>query len=135
MIDKEQPLDVCKIETKKQIDHRIEHDSMSKTKALKVVAEESGIPYNTLKQWFYPKSNDNRKYKRRKEKVLSTKSGGELGTNVPSDKSKLKKILEQISIKELQDVVSKAAIISKEVGADQSVATILNLGLYMYQKQ
>ncbi len=54
--------------------------------------------------------------------------------NVRTDKSKLKKILKEINIEELQDVVSKAAILSKEIGADQSVATILNLGLYMYQK-
>lgn len=55
--------------------------------------------------------------------------------NVRTDKSKLKKILKQISIEELQDVISKATIISKDVGADQSIVEIINLGLDMYYKK
>lgn len=47
----------------------------------------------------------------------------------------LEKILKQISKKELQGVVSKAAIIAKEVGAGQSAAEILNLGLDVFYKK
>jgi hypothetical protein len=113
---------------------------MSTTKALRVVAKESGIPYNTLKQWFYPKSNENRKHKRRKEKIISIENGEKLPTTVAKPKlvkmtPELRKILKQVSIKELQDVVSKAAIISKEVGAGQSVFTTIELGLHMYYNQ
>ncbi|TEU00627.1 MAG: hypothetical protein E3J23_01980 [Candidatus Stahlbacteria bacterium] len=45
------------------------------------------------------------------------------------------KILKQINMKELQDVVSKASIIAKDIGADQSAAEIINLGLDVFSKK
>lgn len=140
MIDKEQPLDVCKIEARKQIEHRIEHDSITKTKALQIVAEESGIPYTTLKQWFYPTGNDNRKKKRRKEKAVCHNiqktpvvchDTQETPVVCHDTQTKVEKVLTMITPGELLDIVSKAKIIGEKIGGSSAYDT-LNLALHVF---
>jgi len=143
MIDKEKPLDVCKIEARKQIEHRIEHDSITKARAMRIVAEESDIPYNTLKQWFYPNGNDNRKSKRqKKESVCHDIQPKESVCHDIQPKESvchdiqlegLDKVLAMITVKELMDVVSKANVLANEVGG-LSAYDILIIGIGIYNK-
>ena len=154
MIDKDQPLDVCKIEVRNLAEQKVKYNNVSMNRALKSISKEAGIPFTTLKKWIYP--NGSKTYnKNRKKKVVPhvvqvdscttkkscttevvpRKNGGTTFDLTPPQVKVLKKILKQISIEELQDVVSKAAIISKDVGAEQSVAEIINLGLGVFFKK
>ena len=140
MIDKEQPLDVCKIEVRKLAEQKVKYNDVSMTKALKAISKEADIPFTTLKRWIYPKASENYNNRRKKScitcdtKVVSQKNGDTKVVSQKNGDTTLDKILEQITVKELQDVVSKAAIVSKGIGADQSAAEIINLGLDIFSK-
>jgi len=143
MIDKEQPLDVCKIEVRNLAEQKVKYNNVSMNKALKSISKEAGIPFTTLKRWIYPKASENYN-NRRKKKVVSqviqpksciTENGDTGVVSRKNGDTTIDKIFKQISVKELQDVVSKAVIIAKDIGAGQSAAEIINLGLDVFSKK
>lgn len=143
MVDKNLKQEACQLYIEQQIDEGIVEGKTSYK-----IGKEIKQEIDTLFKTKINLGTVTKRAQRRKKLGTNVPSSDEgktrdkLGTNNVSrdklgttrDKSKLKKILEQISIKELQDVVSKATVISKEIGAGQTAAEILGLGLNMYSK-
>jgi len=49
--------ETCKIDANKQVDH-LHKQGLSKRQAIKKLSNESGIPYDTLNNWVYPRKSD-----------------------------------------------------------------------------
>ncbi len=49
--------ETCRINANKQIDH-LHKQGMSKRQAIKKLSGESGISYNTMNNWYYPRKSD-----------------------------------------------------------------------------
>ena len=66
--------DACKIEAVAQVDHKVEQ-GLSVRKALKELAEESGIPAKTIERWKYPAKSvpKNEDTKKKEPKPISQK--------------------------------------------------------------
>ena len=53
-IDRNRPLDVCRIETFNYVKYKANAENISTNLAMQLVADETGIPFNTIKNWVYP---------------------------------------------------------------------------------
>ena len=130
-IDREQPLDVCKIQARAQLEHR-EKKGMSKAQARRIVSEESGIPVSTLKKWSYPKAMEADRI--RKRKASAKKKTVPLKTGRSSDQVKTPDIIEStVDSIVLTDrkVLESIRSIAHDTG--MPINTIILLGLESYK--
>ncbi len=130
-IDREQPLDVCKIQARAQLEHR-ENKGMSKAKALRIVSEESGIPISTLKKWTYPKMMENDKIRKRKARAKA--KVGPLKTGRTSALLRKPEVIEStIDSIVIVDSILIQTIRSIAHDTGMPINTILALGLDAYK--
>ena len=134
MVDKNLKQEACQLYIEQQIDEGIEEGKTS-YKIGKEIKQEIDTLFKTKVNF----GTVVKRAQRRKTKIgtnVPSSDRDKIGTNnVSRDKSALKKLLKDISVKELQDIVSKATIISKEIGVGQTAAEIINLGLHMFYKK
>jgi hypothetical protein len=132
MIDKEKPLDICKIEARNLVRHKVKHDNVTMTKALKAISKEADIPLSTLKKWIYPAGSENYNNKRRKKKVVpqvvqnscTTDNGGTSGgTTSPVDSIVL---TDPKLIKEIRSLAN-------EIGISEEDVIRIGIGVYKVQ--
>jgi predicted xylose isomerase-like sugar epimerase len=126
-IDREQPLDVCKIQARAQLEHR-ENKGMTKAKALRIVSDESGIPISTLKKWTYPKQMENDKIRKREARAKAKKTGR---TSAPLKKPEV--IESTVDSIVIVDSILVQTIRSLAYDTGMPINTILALGLDEYK--
>ncbi len=135
MIDREKPLDVCKIEARSLVQHKVKHDNVSIDKALKAISKEADIPLGTLKRWIYPNGQESFNNKRRKKKVVShviqdsciTDNGDTNGDTSDTNGDTNSIVITDIGL--VKDICSTAKIIGI------SVEDTIRLGMDMFKRQ
>jgi len=131
MIDREQPLDVCKIQARAQLEHR-ENKGMTKAAALRIVSEESGIPISTLKKWTYPKSMEADRIRKRKARAKTKAALLEAGRT--SDLLKKPEVIEStVDSIELQKVLDRVSPIAKATGSNEVDTLHFIIDWYLYE--
>lgn len=71
IIDRNKPLDVCKIEVCNYVKLKKDKDGVSISKAFELISEEIGIPSGTIKRWFYPSGYEKWDEKRKNESCIT----------------------------------------------------------------
>lgn len=49
-------LETCRIDARKQVEHKKKIEGLSSRQAMKHLSKESGIPYSTIQRWIYPRN-------------------------------------------------------------------------------
>jgi len=101
-MNKNRPLDICKIETCSFVKHKVTSESISANKAIQLASEELDIPASTIKKWIYPAGSEAYNEKRRKEKERCTTGG----TTLPESLEKLDE-LENIIVERKKTIIEE----------------------------